>query len=94
MLSELRGMRRNAPLFCGSRIWGPCIAPSSSLDLGDVGEDCLSTWAPLGASCEFHSRRGQAGSTGYARMRARYRGGVLFGYFLLAKQEKVTGVRT
>jgi hypothetical protein len=23
------------------RSWGPCIAPSSSLDLGDVGEDCL-----------------------------------------------------
>ena len=39
------------------RSWGPCVAPSSSLDLGDFGEDCLS---------EFHSRRGQAGSTGYA----------------------------
>jgi len=84
MLSELRGMRRNAPLFCGSRIWGPCIAPSSSLDLGDVGEDCLSTWAPLGASCEFHSRRGQAGSTGYAHS-ARHRGGLLFGDFSLGR---------
>ena len=76
-----------------SRIWGPCVAPSSSLGLGVVGEDCLSTWAPLGASCEFHSRRGQAGSTGYAHS-ARYRGGLLFGDFLLAEQEKVTGVRT
>ena len=45
----------------------------------------MSTWAPLGASCEFHSRRGQAGSTGYARMRARYRGGLLFGDFSLGR---------
>jgi len=75
------------------RSWGPCVTPSSSLGLGDVGEDCLSTWAPLGASCEFHSRRGQVGSTGYAYS-ARYRGGLLFGDFLLAEQEKVTGVRT
>jgi len=25
------------------RSWGPCVAPSSSLDLGEVGEDCLSS---------------------------------------------------
>src|SRR6185295_1353415 len=44
----------------------------------------LSTWAPLGGSCEFHSRRGQAGSTGYAYS-ARYRGGLLFGDFSLGR---------
>ena len=25
------------------RNWGPCVAPSSSLDLGEVGEDSLSS---------------------------------------------------
>jgi len=75
------------------RSWGPCVAPSSSLGLGDVGEDCLSLAETLAARLsEFHSRRGQAGSTGYAH-RARHRGGLLFGDFLLAEQEKVTGVR-
>ena len=49
----------------GLRSWGPCIAPSSSLDLGDVGEDCLSPGEALAARLgEFHSRRGQTGSTG------------------------------
>jgi len=37
----------------------------------------------LGLS-EFHSRRGQAGSTGYAH-RARHRGGLLFGDFSLGR---------
>jgi hypothetical protein len=32
-----REQRAEAP-----RSWGPCVAPSSSLGLGDVGEDCLS----------------------------------------------------
>jgi hypothetical protein len=73
---------------------GPCTAPSSSLDLGDVGEDCLRSAETLASrQTEFHSRRGQAGSTGDAH-RARHRGGLLFGDFLLAEQEKVTGVRT
>jgi len=36
---------------------------------------------------EFHSRRGQAGSTGNA-LSARYRGGLLFGDFLLAESHR------
>jgi len=49
------------------RSWGPCIAPSSSLGLGDVGEDRLSLAKTLAfRQDEFHSRRGQAGSTGNA----------------------------
>ena len=94
---EERGLRQGLPeLFVALRhcaVGDPCVAPSSSLGLGDVGEDCSSLAETLAPRLsEFRSRRGQAGSTGNAH-RARHLGGFLFGTFLLAEQEKGTGVR-
>ncbi len=69
----------------------PCAPPSSADQTGEVRRICLSTW-PRSGSCEFMRRPGWL-SNGGNRVAAANRGRLLFGYFFLAKQEKVTSCR-
>ena len=59
-----------------------------------AGEHCLSTW-PRSGSCELRSRPIWRATQGTPELveGARNRGGLLFDYFCLAKQEKVISSR-
>lgn len=69
----------------------PCAPPSSADQTGVVRRICLSTW-PRSGSCEFMRRPVWLSNAGH-RKAAANRGRLLFGYFFLAKQEKVTSRR-
>ena len=76
---------------CGRRARGsagegniPCEALSNAVWRGVVGEDCLRPQA------EFRSPRAGRVAQGTRRSRARSLGRLFFGYFLLAKQKKVS----
>ena len=58
----------------------PAAAPSIADEAGVFGEDCLRAASPSSAAARFgEKRRKQAAG-----------GNLFFGYFLLAKQKKVT----